>query len=454
MSTRNKQQTSQSQQAPSSSLPKVMGLLVLIGLGMVALWKFNQKEIIPPPVVDVSDIDPLIVNAIKAAEKKLNDYPHSATAWGSLGITYWVNGFSKPGAFCLAQARALEPEVGKWIYYDGLTYLPDDKESAIERIKEAADMLNSDSFAPRLRLANILSEDGRLLEAEPYYRQVLEKHPNNPMAQLGLGHVANTNGQTEEAIQFYELCRDHAYTQKAAHTALASLYQRTNQPEKSDASKNIAENIEEDEDWDDPFLNQIKPYRIGKNAWLESASFMMRRGQFNQALPLVEKIIKFYPDTSKAHIFLGKIRLAQKQYPSAETALREALKSDKDSVEALVQLGVCLFWQKRFEESITMLQSALIHSPELAEAQYNLGLSLASIGKKNEAKEAFAKAIRSKPGLVDAYVGLATLFLQDQQIQEAYKTLNKAKEVSPNHPRVVSMLQMFTRTPPKTSNTP
>ena len=147
---------------------------------------------------------------------------------------------------------------------------------------------------------------------------------------------------------------------------------------------------------------------------------------------------------------MGKIRLAQKQYSSAENALREAVKLDKDSVEALVQLGVCLFWQQRFQESIAMLESALIHSPELAEAQYNLGLSLASIKKTPEAKTAFTKAIRSKPGLVDAYVGLATLFIQDQQIEEAYKTLLKAREVSPDHPRVISMLQQFQQSPRQT----
>jgi len=452
MSNRNHTEASPPQQAPSSSLPKVIGMLVLIGIGIGigAFWKFNQKEITPPPLVELKDVDPLIVSTIKAAENRLHSDPHSATAWGDLGITYWVNGFSEPGAYCLTQARTLEPKVGKWVYYDGLTYLPDDKESAITRIKEAADMLDSDSFAPRLRLANILSEDGRILEAEPYYRQVLEKRADNPMAQLGLGHAANANGQPEEAIQYYERCADHAYTRKAAHTALASLYLRTNQPEKANASQKIVESIEMDEEWEDPYLTQVKPYRVGKTAWLDSVSNLVRRGRFKDALPLVKKIIQYYPDTTKAHIFLGNIYLSDKKYQEAEASMREALKYDPEAVEALVQLGVSLFWQKRFDESIAMLKSALINSPELAEAQYNLGLGLASTSKTSEAKEAFAKAIRSKPGLVDAYVGLATLFLQDRQIEEAYKTLIKAREVSPNHPRVVSLLQQFERTPPKT----
>lgn len=427
---------------------KPIAILVLAVIFIIIYWKFIYKEIVPPPKVDLKGVDSMIVSTIQAAEKRLNKQPHSATAWGTLGIIYWVNELKEPGGFCLKQAIRLDPKVGKWVYFEGLTFLPDDKKSAIASIEKAADMLDKDSYAPRLRLANILSEDGDFLKAEPHFRQVLERYPGNPMALLGLGHAARVKGEVEEATKYYEQCMDHAYTKKAAHTALAAIYLRNEQPEKADASQKVAESIAEDQDWDDPFLAQAKPYRVGKTAWLESASSMMRRSQFKEALPLIEKIIQFYPDTSKAHIFLGKIRLAQKQYQDAETALRKALNFDKESVEALVQLGVCLYWQQRFDESIAMLESALIHSPELAEAHYNLGLSLASTNKKNEAKTAFAKAIRSKPSLVDAYIGLATMFIQDQQIEPAYKTLLKAKEVAPTHPRVMSLLQQFKRTKP------
>ena len=114
MSNRNHTEASQTQQTPPRGLPKVIGVLVLIGIAIGAFWKFNQKEITPPPQVDLQDVDPLIVSTIKAAENRLHSDPHSATAWGDLGITYWVNGLSEPGAYCLTQARTLEPEVGKW----------------------------------------------------------------------------------------------------------------------------------------------------------------------------------------------------------------------------------------------------------------------------------------------------------------------------------------------------
>ena len=68
---------------------------------------------------------------------------------------------------------------------------------------------------------------------------------------------------------------------------------------------------------------------------MDSAGSLMRRGQLQQARPLVEKIIQTYPDISKAHIYMGKILLAEK-ITRMPKLLRKAFKLDPQSVEAMV----------------------------------------------------------------------------------------------------------------------
>jgi tetratricopeptide (TPR) repeat protein len=421
--------------------------LMLILVVLLSLKKLNSDkpsaEKPSLPSADLSEIDSMVVKAIQLAEQRVTKSPSSAKYWGELGITYWVNELKEPGRICIQNAQKLEPKNGKWIYLKGLTYLPENIESAIPLIEEAADLLDSQNYAPRLRLANILSEDGRVDEAEPHYKKILQNHSSNPMAELGLGRIAMANGDSTNAIQHFKNCKDHEFTKKAAHNALASLYLRTDQPTLATQAQNIANSIREDLNWPDAFIEEASRFKLGLTAWLDSAGKLVRRGQYASALPIIDKIITHYPNTGQAYIYLAKIRLAERKFPEAETALLNALKYDYDSVEARVQLGVTLMWQKRFDESIIRLKEAIDRSPDLAEAHYNLGLSLASKNDFKGAAQAFSDAIRLKPSLPDSYIGLATMLIRTNQRNEAEQILQKALKIAPKHPRVLAMLEQL-----------
>ena len=199
------------------------------------------------PRVDLSEIDPMIINQIQQAEGKIKQDPSSASAWAVLGITYWVNEMKEPGGRCLAHAFLLEPKQGRWLYYEGLSFLPDRIPEAVERIRIAADMLEKQHFAPRLRLANILAEDGQMEAAKPHYQYVLERYPGNPMALLGLGRVSQASGNEDQAVTYFEHCTQARETRKAAHPALANLYLRQGSIEASENAQQLADAIEMDD---------------------------------------------------------------------------------------------------------------------------------------------------------------------------------------------------------------
>ncbi len=432
--------------SPTPTSPVNWGIItavILLFIGTLAWLLTSRIPVMELPRVDLSEIDPMIINQIQQAEGKIKQDPSSASAWAVLGITYWVNEMKEPGGRCLAHAFLLEPKQGRWLYYEGLSFLPDRIPEAVERIRIAADMLEKQHFAPRLRLANILAEDGQMEAAKPHYQHVLERYPGNPMALLGLGRVSQASGNEDQAVAYFEQCTQARETRKAAHTALANLYLRQGSIEASENAQQLADAIEMDDEWEDPFLSLVKPYRLGQTAWMDSAGSLMRRGQLQQARPLVEKIIQTYPDISKAHIYMGKILLAEKNHSDAEAALRKAFKLDPQSVEAMVQLGVSLLWQNKHAEAIDFFNQAIEKSPDLAEAYYNLALSHSSLGQIEPAKTAFAHTLRLNPGIAEAYVGLATMFIQNKELSNALKTVRKGLEVAPNHPQLLSLLQGF-----------
>ena len=89
------------------------------------------------------------------------------------------------------------------------------------------------------------------------------------------------------------------------------------------------------------------------------------------------------------------------------------------------------------------MNKAIEQSPNLPEAHYNLGLSLASNNNLQKAADAFSTAIKLKPALPDSYIGLATVFLRAGQQREAKATLEKALNIAPRHPRIISMLKQL-----------
>ena len=168
-------------------------------------------------------------------------------------------------------------------------------------------MLEKQHFAPRLRLANILA-DGEMKLPTPLSAFL---NATRAIQTLGLGKVSQASGNEDQAVAYLNNApRPGRHARQP--TALANLYLRQGSIEASENAQQLADAIEMDDEWEDPFLSLVKPYRLGQTAWMDSAGSLMRRGQSQQARPLVEKIIQTYPEISKAHIYMGKILLAEK----------------------------------------------------------------------------------------------------------------------------------------------
>ena len=117
----------------------------------------NQSPTLPAP--DLSEVDSMVIKAIKVAEQRVKGTPSNARFWGELGITYWANELDEPGRKCIQKAQELDPGNGKWIYYRALTFLPENAVTAIPLVEKAADILDEQSYAPRLRLAFLIVQN-------------------------------------------------------------------------------------------------------------------------------------------------------------------------------------------------------------------------------------------------------------------------------------------------------
>src|SRR5207249_2919935 len=127
-------------------------------------------------------------------------------------------------------------------------------------------------------------------------------------------------------------------TRKASHLLLAEIYQRRGDKTAADRESRRAADLPDDEAWPDPFDEEVKQLRTGRQVFLARADRFIRQGRVADAIALLERTVHDYPDSGEASLLLGKAYLA-KNDPRAEQALRTATRLAPDLVEAPFYLG-------------------------------------------------------------------------------------------------------------------
>jgi Flp pilus assembly protein TadD len=120
-------------------------------------------------------------------------------------------------------------------------------------------------------------------------------------------------------------------------------------------------------------------------------------GQYDQATPVFLALLAQDPNSARANIGLGRIRL-QTEPGAAEPLFQAALKRDPSNLTALNNLGIARDLTGRHAEAQSTYRQALAINPDLASAKVNLALSLAMSGQGAEA----IQLLRPEAGQADA----------------------------------------------------
>ncbi len=136
------------------------------------------------------------------------------------------------------------------------------------------------------------------------------------------------------------------------------------------------------------------------------ARVLIREGDVEQALPLLETALTLSPGLARAHFFLGTALRTLGRYDEALHHLAEAQAQYPRDRVVLGEVGRVHFLERRFDDAITTFQEVLRIDPEDLQAHYNLMLSYRGNGDVAEAErervlyERF-KADESAPALAN-----------------------------------------------------
>lgn len=319
-----------------------------------------------------------------------------------------------------------------------------DKDQAAQEIpKDLRDaealIVHSDWGAAEAKLAAYLTghaEDARALfdagyvadaqnkldQAAGFYTRAVNVNPKSFEAQLALGLVLARQGKAEDARPHLAAATtldagEAGQAMKArAWRALAQI-DRTSNP--TDASNDLLEALK---------LSPETPRDTLLAAELAEAS-----SQLDAAEAAYRRVLAKDPKNTEASAGLGHVLIARKQYPEAETALRNALQQAPDDPTLTAELATVLAAQDK-AEALPLLEKLHDAHPQDTNITRMLAEVLAESGDTAGSDRYYEALLASNPNDAALLVAHGQNLIREQKYPEAFQAFTKATNLAPSDP--------------------
>jgi tetratricopeptide (TPR) repeat protein len=263
--------------------------------------------------------------------------------------------------------------------------------------------------------ATTLHRRGRLGEAKPLYRLILDHNPDHFGALYHLGIILGQQGSPAEAEQLLR----HALTQN---------------PRSTEARNYLGVVLHGLGRLDQALLEYrkvvaIDPRHIEAQTNLGNVLHML--GRSGEAIAHFDSAVILRPDLADLHNNLGNALRVVNRLPEAITSFHRALTIRSDFAEARNNLGVALAQAGNFAAAIAEYQQAIALRPDYFEARSNFANTLAALGRHEEAIAQFETSLSIRPDAPAILNNFGNLLARLKRHQEAVAQYRKAIRLKP-----------------------
>jgi tetratricopeptide (TPR) repeat protein len=158
----------------------------------------------------------------------------------------------------------------------------------------------------------------------------------------------------------------------------------------------------------------------------------LKRGEFEDAVGLLERLIKCDPHSSDAHNNLGAALQGLKRSAEAVRHLEKAIELEPNRPEAYYNLGLAQQSLGRLVEARECCERAIALRPDYAEAHNTLAVLVAP-NDPERALACFGRAIAARPGYADAHNNMGIVLQGLGRYEEALARYKQALAIKPDH---------------------
>lgn len=269
-------------------------------------------------------------------------------------------------------------------------------------------------------LGRIAQKEGRLDEAERYYRQAVERMPSFGTAWASLAQVSARRGDHSQA--FDRLVEGFTRTGNMPRAAVTGLVDEANRCGRLADAERVLEGLRSS-------LSGVSAYHAAWGLLHES------RGDLEAALDAYERALDLEP----LEQFSVEQKVAVLRQLGRDAAARSFLTASFDrarTVNDMNQLAVAALRQGWPADAERLLRRVLESDPGNPGVLANLAASLARQGKMAEAAQVMGEAVERDPGNAGNQFNLGAMLAAQGRAGEALEHFEEAMELGLRTPRV------------------
>jgi tetratricopeptide (TPR) repeat protein len=159
------------------------------------------------------------------------------------------------------------------------------------------------------------------------------------------------------------------------------------------------------------------------------AAYLLIGGDSERADDLFAGIFAAHPSDPHLHFLYGYLAFQHDPRLAAEQ-LRKELAVNPDDEYANSMLALTLVLSGQFTEALEPAKRAYAYAPQLEVTQLSLGRALAETGDTDRGAELLGKVVERNPGNLEAHLGLASIYSQTGNREEADREREVCRELS------------------------
>lgn len=362
-----------------------------------------------------------------------------------------AHGFYDQSRSCFEVAERYDRRDPRWPYLQTIVSGTAVPETAIPALRRA--MARGDQLVPRLRLGEMLFEQGEIDEAERLFQWVLERNPRDARAELGMGRIAHARGRLPEAAEHLKRSIELAPRIRSTHALLTEVYHRLGDEAAAARSRQVMKDLPETRVWPDPFLEEVHNHEVGLFVLVRRATEYKKAEELRASEAVARKAVRLHGDAPRALVALGTALVLENQPDEAAPYLARAVALAPDDPEARYFLGVAQAQQGKFTEAVSSLRKATELQPGNAASYFQLGQCLYKAGNTDDAIEAWRSTLKYDPEHVAATKDLGLLLVSQNRESEARPYLEKARALAPDDEAITEALRRI-GPPPSAATSP
>ena len=314
-------------------------------------------------------------------------------------------------------------------------------------------------------------KEGKLEDAERFYRAILESYPGHPDANHNLGVLAVSVNKADAALPLFKtaleanlkkeqfwlsyidaLIKEQQFDNAKqvlekgknqglagekvnaleSHLTLITQAPRSKFPKQkksltlSEKRKKLAENKKKKGEKQN--LKGISPSEAEVNNLLQH----YQTGRYGDAELLALSITERFPEHQFGWKVLGAVLKQTGRVSESLVASQKSVQLAPQDAEAHNNLGITLKELVRLEEAEASYSQAIALKPNFTEAHYNLGVTLQKLDRLEEAEVSYSQAIALKPNFAEAHSNLGNTLKELGRLSESEASYMQAIALQPD----------------------